>query len=79
MKKETRTLPFLDIHLSAFLVLNGIEPSLVKQSGRVIFQFPNNAQVSSLVEKYNSNPKVDVLNYVQHLRRLRSQMLSMRG
>lgn len=78
MKKENGNLPILDIHQAAYLELHGIEPNLTKQGTRVIFEFPSRKPVFDLIQQYNSNPSVNVLDYVSHLRRLRSQMLAMR-
>jgi hypothetical protein len=78
MQKENGNLPILDIHQAAFLNLHGIEPDLTKQGTRVIFEFPNTKQVLDLIQAYNGNPALPVLNFVHHLRKLRSQMLAAR-
>jgi hypothetical protein len=79
MAHDNGTLHLMDIYLTAFLQLQGIEPLLLKQSGRVVFAFPNTRQVTSLIQEYNGNPiGIRLLDYVQHLRRLRAQMLAMR-
>jgi len=79
MNHDTGTIPSMDIYMSGFLQLFGIEPTLVKQSGRVVFAFPNTERVASLIQEYNSNPTgIPLLDYIQQLRRLRSQMLAMR-
>jgi hypothetical protein len=79
MANDNGTLPLMDIHLSAFIQLQGVEPVLLKQSGRVVFAFPNTERVMSLIQEYNGNPVgIRLLDYIQHLRRLRSQMLAMR-
>ncbi len=79
MKKENANLPIFDIHQAAFLNLHGIEPELLKQGTRVIFEFPGNQTVFKLLLKYNGNPAIPVLDFVSCLRRLRSMMLGMRG
>jgi hypothetical protein len=80
MKKTTTTsqIPIHDINLSAFLAHRGVEPELLKEGSRVVFCFPNDETTYSLMQLYNRNPPVSVLDYVGHLRRLRAQMLSMR-
>ena len=70
--------PLLDIHLSSYLSLQGIEPELTKQGTRVIFEFPASPEVTKLTRAYNENPSVKILDYVHHLRKLRSQMLNAR-
>jgi len=79
MEKDNGNIQYMDIHLAAFLQLRGIEPVLQKQAGRVVFTFPNTAQATSLIREYNANPAgIRLLDYVQHLRKLRSRMLTMR-
>ena len=79
MKIDDDAIPTMDIHLSAFLQFQGVVPELVKQSGRVIFHFPNCMKVTKLIQQYNKNPDgIPLLDYVQCLRRLRSQMISLR-
>lgn len=78
MKKENGKLPIMDIHQAAYLDFHQIEPNLSKQGSRVIFDFPNNKQVLELIKSYNKNPSVPILDFVHHLRKLRSQMLAAR-
>ena len=75
MKNENVTLPLFDIHQAAYLALNGIQANLTRQGTRVVFEFPGTRSVFALLQQYNSNPPVRILDYVSHLRRLRSQML----
>lgn len=71
-------IPLYDINLSAFLQYRGITPQLQKEGSRVIFFFPSDKETYELMKVYNENPSVPILDFVGHLRRLRSQMLSMR-
>lgn len=73
------SLPIFDINLAAFLKLNDIPPTLTLEGTRVIFEFPSNNRVHTLLREYQNNPTVPVLDYANTLRRLRSMMLSMRG
>jgi len=68
----------LDIHLSSFLSLHGISPQFTRQGTRVVFEFPANQEINALTRAYNENPSVPVLDFVHHLRKLRSQMLAAR-
>lgn len=79
MKNENGVLPILDIHQAAFLNLHGIEPDLLKQGTRVVFEFPGSHTVFQLILRYNENPAVPILDFVSHLRRLRAMMIQMRG
>ncbi|MGP8153222.1 MAG: DUF5659 domain-containing protein [Smithella sp.] len=78
MKQANVKVPILDIHLSSYLSLQGIEPELTKQGTRVVFEFPASSEVTKLTRTYNENPSVKILDFVHHLRKLRSQMLNAR-
>ena len=78
MAKSSGNVPILDIHLSSFLSLHGISPQFTKQGTRVVFEFPANREVYDLTKAYNENPSVRVLDFVHHLRKIRSQMLAAR-
>jgi len=78
MKRVRGCVPILDIYLSSFLSFRGIEPEFTRQGTRVIFEFPATPEVYDLTKTYNENPSVPVLDFVHHLRKLRSQMLSLR-
>lgn len=71
-------LPIYDIHAASFLSLNNVPPTLIKTGTRVVFEFDATASVRKLLARYNENPVVHVLDFVHHLRRIRSQMLSAR-
>jgi len=75
MKTEHRITIF-DINQSAFLALQGLEPELVIQSGRVVFSFPAGDDYFRLSDAYNANLEVRCLDFVKSLRTLRSKMLS---
>jgi len=68
-----------DIHVSAYLQFKGLNPELKKEGTRVVFCFPNSPETQSLMDDYYNNPTVRLVDYISHLRRLRAQMLSMRG
>lgn len=71
-------IPIFDIHQAAFLTLHELTPTFTKSGTRVVFQFDATRAVGKLLDSYNQNPSVPILDYVNHLRRLRSQMLSLR-
>jgi len=79
-KTKTYPLSLYDIYISAFLDYQGVKPTLIKEGTRIEFCFPNDETVHKLMTLYNSNPSsIPLLDYIAHLRKLRSQMLSMRG
>ncbi|MEE9913198.1 MAG: hypothetical protein K4571_15910 [Deltaproteobacteria bacterium] len=71
-------IPIFDIHQAAFLTLHEITPTFTKSGTRVVFEFDITTGVRKLLDQYNQNPIVPLLDYVTHLRRLRSQMLAIR-
>jgi hypothetical protein len=75
---ERKNIPILDIYQAAYLAMKGISPVLFKQGKHIVFVFPNSPEVVERLNIYNLNLPVKILDYVDQLRRLRSQMLSMR-
>lgn len=69
----------LDIYLSSFLALHGIQPKLEVQNGRVTFSFIVSDDLYRLTQRYNSNEPVPVADFVTQIKSLRGQMLSLRG
>ena len=68
----------LDINLSSFLELNGLQATLELQSGKVIFTFPVSDILYKLLDTYSSNSSVPVGDFVTRLKILRGKMLTMR-
>jgi hypothetical protein len=74
--KERNRITILDINQSSFLAMNGLEPELVMQSGRVVFSFPADDDFFRLSEAYNANLEVKCLDFVRSLRTLRAKMIN---
>ena len=77
MEKKT-TFTTMDIYLSAFLSLSGIQPELNLNQNKVIFSFPANEDLYQLMMNFNSNVNVPVTDFVTLIKTLRGQMLTMR-
>jgi hypothetical protein len=69
----------LDLYLSSFIFLNGIQPKLELNNGRVTFDFPVSDALYRAINLYNSNELIPVADFVVAVKTLRGQMLSMRG
>ena len=69
----------MDIYLSAFLSLFGVQPELKLNHNKVIFSFPATEDLYQLMMNYNSNVNVPVSDFTTTVKTLRGQMLSMRG
>lgn len=78
MPNETHRITIFDINQASFLALQGLEPDLVLQSGRVIFCFPADDDFFRLSEAYNSNLEVKCLDFVRVLRTLRAKMANLK-
>ena len=76
---EQKTLKVLDINQASFFTVCGIQPILELLNGRVIFKFPVTDKIYKLMDDYNSNVKIPILDFVTTLKSLRGQMLTMRG
>lgn len=79
MAKTLPKFPLHDIHLSAYLAYRGYPPELEISGTHVTFYFPASAEVEKIAKEYNKNAPVPVIDYCNHLRRLRSAMLSLRN
>ena len=79
MNHTITKLPIYDLYQAAFCAYKGIEPTLGETSGRVVFEFPPDERTYSALAEYQAGPRVPILDYVSHLRRLRSLMLQARS
>ena len=75
---ETRTVNLLDIYLSSFLSLHGLEPTLEIKSGKVLFTFEATDKLYRLMNLYNSNERVGVADFTTMVKTLRGKMLTVR-
>jgi hypothetical protein len=73
---EIQTIKILDIYISAFLSLHGIEPKLELNNGRVVFTFPAEDKVYRLMNLFNSNVDIPVADFVTTVKTLRGKMLT---
>lgn len=78
-KTEQKVMSTLDLYLSAFLSLQGLQPLLQINSGRVTFNFPISDDLYRLANAFNSNEPIPVADFVTAIKTLRGQMLTMRG
>ncbi len=72
-------IPINDIYFSSFQALHGNEPEIITQGTRAIFMFNSDDAFYAISAKYNQNEAVNVLDFVNALRRIRGLMLSKRG
>jgi len=72
----TRTINLLDIYVSSFLLLHGIEPKLETKNGKVVFVFEGNDRVYQLMNLFNGNVEVPVADFVTTVKTLRGKMLT---
>jgi len=69
-----------DLNLSAFLVFNGIFPTLEKNnSGKVIFYFPTSPDLFQAMAQFNDDKTtVNLSSFISCQKALRGQMLKKR-
>jgi len=77
MTKERR-LSIIDINLASYLSLQGIEPTLKNQNGKIVFLFEASDDLYRLISDFNSNTLVPVADFVTRLKILRGKMMSER-
>ncbi len=79
VKTKQKTLKELDINRATFYALHGVNPEFEVNNGRVVFVFPVSDEIYKLMDFYNSNVQVNVLDFVTKLKELRGKMLTLRG
>lgn len=82
MADDSKTIPITDITGAlSFLHLKGIEEITFKTlpNGRVIGEAPATSDVYRLLAEFQSNPIVPLNEFLSCQRRLRGQMLDLRG
>jgi hypothetical protein len=73
---ETQTIDLLDIYLSSFISLHGIEPKLESRNGKVVFIFEADDRVYKLMNLFNGNVDVPIADFVITVKTLRGKMLT---
>tara|TARA_B100002003_G_scaffold245057_1_gene272217 strand:+ start:1809 stop:2057 length:249 start_codon:yes stop_codon:yes gene_type:complete len=68
----------MDVYISAFISLFGIQPALKLNNGKVIFSFNANDDLCKIMMNYNSNVSVPVADFTSAIKSLRGKMLSMK-
>ena len=82
MEKTTgqlRTFATLDLYLSAFLALCGIQPELEISNMKVTFKFPVSDRLYESITLFNSNCDIQILDFITAVKTLRGKMLTLRG
>ena len=74
----TRTIDLLDLYLSSFLSLHGINPQLEIKNGKVRFIFDTNDRTYHLMNLFNSNVEVPVADFTTTVKTLRGKMLTLK-
>jgi hypothetical protein len=75
---EKRTIDLLDLYLSSFLSLNGISPKLEVKSGKVHFVFDADDRIYHLMNLFNWNVEVPIVDFVTTVKTLRGKMLTLK-
>ena len=76
MKKP---LAFHDIYCVAFADLKGIPIKLTREGNRVIFLLPDEPNTYRVLGEFNNKPSLPLLDFVTHLKKIRAQMIALRG
>jgi hypothetical protein len=79
MRRGQRIFTTLDLYLASFLSLHGIEPKFEFQGSRVVFVFPVSDELYKLSGRFNANANIPVCDFVQKVKELRSQMITIRN
>lgn len=64
----------IDVHLAAFLELNGISAEMINQNGRIIFSFPASDDFFRLANEFNQNKLLQ--DFTVSLKQIKARMFS---
>lgn len=78
MKKYPDSISIFDLNESAYQFMNGNIPTLKAQGTRITFAFKLDKTFSRLSEQYHSNIQVNVIDFVNAQRQLKSMMMSLK-
>lgn len=73
---KTKAFSTLDIYLASFLSLHDQDVTLELQNGKVIFTFEATDSLYRLMNQFNSNETIPVLDYTTVIKTLRGKMLT---
>ena len=73
---KTKTFSTLDIYLASFLSLHDQSVILELQNGKVVFTFESTDTLYHLMNDFNSNLEIPVLDYTTKIKSLRGKMLT---
>lgn len=73
-----KLLAFHDIYSVAYADFKGVPVEMRKDGNRVVFLLPDDPGTYRALGEFNNNPTLPVLDFVTHLKKIRSQMISMR-
>ena len=76
LKTKSATIQIHDIYSAAYAAYKGVEPKLVKHDRHVVFLLPDKPHTYHILSEFNGNPKLPLLEYLSHLRKLRAQMIT---
>lgn len=71
-------IPIRDLYSSAFLVFHGFDCELALDGRQVVFLFDPRPEIYQTLTSFNSNPELRLLDYLTHLKALRSRMIAAR-
>ena len=66
----------LDIYITAWLILQGFNPTLERQDSKVIFCFASTKKLVEALSKFNSGGTVEVSKFSFTIKNLKSQMFA---
>lgn len=73
---KTKAFSTLDIYLASFLSLHDQEVILELQNGKVVFTFESTDSLYRLMNNFNSNEEIPVLDFTTVIKTLRGKMLT---
>lgn len=66
----------LDAYLSAWLILQGFDPTLINEGPKIVFSFPSSKKLFDSISEFNAGATVEVAKFVLTVKNLKAQMFS---
>ncbi|MFC1549580.1 DUF5659 domain-containing protein [Nitrospirota bacterium] len=77
--EERETFTTLDAYLAGYLSLNGLSPTLIQKGDRIIFTFPANTKLYSIIDEYNNGATVEASKFAFTIKTLKGQLFNIKN
>ena len=77
-EQTTKLYTTLDAYQAGFLTLRGFTPTLIDQTGKIVFVFAQSDEILKTLAEYSAGASVEAARFAFAIKTLKSQIHSMR-